>query len=405
MKKIIIVLSLFLSNSLTAQLKDTILGKVKSVREELFFLDKNRQNYKLFSIDGDYGHSGFISNKATKSRFYNNWYYSSVVHYLNYFQEFNENGKPTNEIWFYKDGDTVRQYQYVYNDKNKLIQEKENYVYDESYRVTNYSYNEYRNNLQSKLFYNSDNPEEYSYVYYIYDKKDFTRIIETNSFNDEGAIGGTTFVYDNHGRKIKKIKKDFTEYHYFDDGSSSYGLGTIAFDKISEEYFYSENDSLMEIWHYGNKQKNENQVELVAKTKIFYLKNGFLEKKISTTNQDTLTSFVEYKYDSKGRKTEELNVGKRFVKKSDDILFDLKKIKLNGVKIPNDEFIVRRKLKYEYDKDNNLIELKETETFEKTVTSTCKFEYVFDENKNWIEQTKYINGEKLYVWKRKIIYY
>jgi predicted metal-dependent phosphoesterase TrpH len=33
------------------------------------------------------------------------------------------------------------------------------------------------------------------------------------------------------------------------------------------------------------------------------------------------------------------------------------------------------------------------------------FEYKFDDKNNWIEQSKYINGKKLYVWKRKIIYY
>ena len=60
--------------------------------------------------------------------------------------------------------------------------------------------------------------------------------------------------------------------------------------------------------------------------------------------------------------------------------------------------------KYKYDK-NNLIELKETDTFGDIVTTTCKFEYVFDKNYNWIEQVKYINGEKLYVWKRQITYW
>ena len=33
------------------------------------------------------------------------------------------------------------------------------------------------------------------------------------------------------------------------------------------------------------------------------------------------------------------------------------------------------------------------------------FEYVFDDKKNWIEQTKSINGKKLYVWKREIKYF
>ena len=34
-----------------------------------------------------------------------------------------------------------------------------------------------------------------------------------------------------------------------------------------------------------------------------------------------------------------------------------------------------------------------------------RYHYVFDEKNNWIEQVKYINGVKLYVWKRKIVYW
>ena len=39
------------------------------------------------------------------------------------------------------------------------------------------------------------------------------------------------------------------------------------------------------------------------------------------------------------------------------------------------------------------------------VLDAIDFEYVFDDKKNWIEQTKSINGKKLYVWKREIKYF
>ena len=61
-------------------------------------------------------------------------------------------------------------------------------------------------------------------------------------------------------------------------------------------------------------------------------------------------------------------------------------------------------LKYKYDKEN-IVELIVTEIFDKPITTKCSFEYKFDDKNNWIEQSKYINGKKLYVWKRKIIYY
>ena len=78
MKTIIIVMFLlmlfFCAIISYGQQKDTIYGKVKSVREQLFFLDENNQNMKFFSSEGDYGHHGFISPEFTKNRFYSWWY-------------------------------------------------------------------------------------------------------------------------------------------------------------------------------------------------------------------------------------------------------------------------------------------------------------------------------------------
>lgn len=393
---------IFWINFSFSQLKDTLYGNVKSVREELTFLDKDRQNYRLFSVDGDYGHSGFSSNVYTKSRFYNNWYHSSFVHYLNYYKEFNEKGKATIEYWFYKNGDTVRSYNYKYNEKDKLIQVKE--IFDSDYfKVTNYSYNRYDGNLISELVYYSDTPEVYRYDYYVYDKES-KNLIEANNFNYEGHVGGLKFVYDEFGRKKKKISQDYWVYESHNDGSSSVFLGNVKRDKIKEEYFYDEKGNLQETWLYKNKPKDENQVELGSKKKYYYSNKGLLEYSIVTTAHDTLTSLIEYRYDNRGRKTEEIYINRKFIKDKSDILFDKKDIKINSIKFPKNNLIIQRKLSYKYDK-NNLIELKETDTFGDIVTTTCKFEYVFDEKNNWIEQVKYINGEKLYVWKRKIVYW
>lgn len=397
-------MTLFLSNDLFSQLKDTVYGKAKSVREELVFLDKDKQNYRLFDTDGDYGHMGFTDNKGTKNRFYSNWYNSAVVHYLNFYIEFNEKGNPENEIWFYKNGDTICNYKYLYNENDKLIQMKEIFSYDNSIGVTNYSYKENLNTLQSMLYYWSDDPESFRYDYYIYDKEDYFRLVETNSYNHEGGQGGTKYVYDIKGRKKKKLNLNFWVYEYHKDGSSSYFKDDVGRYQLSEEYFYDENDRLIEIHHYRNIDKNENEQELGSKTKNFYTTNGSFERIIITTELDTIRYFSENKYDKKGRKIESIFVHKCHEKNKNNLLYDKKNIKLDGIIIPKTELCVTTKLKYKYDQ-NNLIELTVTQTFGETFTATCKFEYVFDEKNNWIEQIKYVNGEKLYVWKRKIEYY
>lgn len=384
-------------------MKDTVFGKVKSVKEEIVFLDKNKQNYRIFNTDGDYGHSGFISNEATKDRFYSNWYHSSFVHYLNYYKEFNIKGKALNEIWYYKKGDTLSRYEYTYNEKDKLIQIKEFDGFDKNeFSVLNYTFDDYSNLLKSKLRYYSDEPNYYILEYFMYDKE--KRLIETNSINSDAIKSGFKFEYDYLGRKLKKIRKDYYEYNYFDDGSSSYGPVNYSNDKLSELYIYDDKNKLKEILHYYNIYKNENEVNLISKTKNYYNENGLLSRKITTNEKDTLNSLIEYKYDKRNRLIEENYIHKRFIENKEDMIFDKKNINIKEIKLPKFEFVVSRKLKYKYDKEN-IVELIVTEIFDKPITTKCSFEYKFDDKNNWIEQSKYINGKKLYVWKRKIIYY
>ncbi len=384
-----------------SQMKDTVFGKVKSVKEELVFLNKNKQNYRLFSSDGDYGHSGFINNVATKSRFYNNWYHTAFVHYLNYYKEFDEKGNATNEIWFFKDGDTLSRYEYKFNEEDKLEQVK-TYSFDDSFSVTNHSYNKYSGNLLSTIDYLSDDPESYRYTYYAYDRKKDNRLVEVNNFNDEGVSGGFKFVYDEQGRKIKKIYKDYWVHEYYNDSSSSSYLSYLGKDKLQEEYFYNQDGSLEEVWQYRNDPKDENQVELWRKTKNFHLKNGLIEYAIVTDLNDTIKSITKYKYDKKDRKIEMNSVYSIYDKLEKNIkIFDKTSIKLEGVYFAKNEYMVYKIVNYFYNNES-LVKLIYDERGKKV---ECKFEYTFDDKNNWTEQVKYINGEKLYVWKRKINYY
>jgi hypothetical protein len=405
MRRIVFVFNfIFLfTNTLFSQLKDTVYGKVMSVKEEIVFLDKNKQNYRIFNTDGDYGHSGFISNEATKDRFYSNWYHSSFVHYLNYYKEFNIKGKAINEIWYYKNGDTLSRYEYTYNKKDKLIQIKEFDRFDQNeFIVINYKFDDYSDLLKSKLRYYSNDPNYYSLEYFMYD--DDKRLIETNFINSDAIKSGDKFEYDDLGRKLKKIRKDYYKYNYFENGSSSYGPVNFSNDKLSELYIYDYKNQLVEILHYYNIPKNENEVYLNGKTKNYYDENGLLLRKITTNEKDTLNSLIEYKYDKRNRLIEENYIHQRFIENKEDIIFDKKIINIKEIKLPKFELIVGRRLKYKYDEEY-IIELIETNTFDKPITNKCSFEYKFDNKSNWIEQSKYINGKKLYVWKRKIIYH
>ncbi|WP_320814638.1 hypothetical protein [Flavobacterium sp.] len=379
-------------------MKDTVFGKVKSVKEELVFINEQKQNLKLFSTEGDYGHNGFSSNEYTKNRFYTWWYKTPYVHYLNYFKEFNVDGQSLKEIWYFKNGDTVCEYEYKYNENRNLIQTKRNWNI-ESYSVVNKSYN-YENKLKAQISFYSDDPEQFKYEYLIYD--DSLRIKEINSYNNDGAISGIKNIYDDNGRIKIKVDKNYWVTNYLNNSILSYGMTDYATDKTKEEYFYDKRGNVIEIFHYSKSPKNENENELSGKTKNFYLKNDLIEYVVKTNSSDTINSIYKYKYDKEGRVIEEMITYPHYLKsEKHTIILNKKNVKLVGVYFPEIDFKIARVENYVYD-EKNLIGLIYHEDNKKV---ECKFEYTFDDKNNWTEQVKYINGEKLYVWKRKINYY
>lgn len=352
-----------------SQQKDTISGKVKSVREQLHFLDKERQNMKLYSTEDEYGHGGFSNSDFTKNRFHSLWYYTPWVHYSNYYKEFNDIGKPTYEIWFYKDGDTVRTYKYRYNKQNNLIQTKSIYGLDD-YTCRNYTYDN-ENNVISSIYYVSDSPNIYSYTNYVRDS--LSNLIKIKSFDGYGGQDYWKYAYDKKNRKISKsIHKP---YIYFNDGTTIRAIrDSVGLNKICEEYFYDSHNNLVETQYYYCHSSNNLPSKFSHKVKNEY--NNKLLKKVIYIS-DTINSFKEYQYDNEQRKIKEAKTFTKFPENN-------------------------RSSKYFYDINGNI---KKLIYEEKNKPITVEFEYEFDRHNNWTKQIKFINREKLFVWTREIEYY
>ncbi len=124
---ILIILLLLLPFASFSQnrIKDTVYGNVKSVREKLYFLDSVHQTYKLFADEGDYGHHGFTSKKFTQERFNIFWYSMPIVHYMNYYREYDNSNRVTSETWYYKDNSLLTKYEFSYDERGNLAEEKE----------------------------------------------------------------------------------------------------------------------------------------------------------------------------------------------------------------------------------------------------------------------------------------
>jgi len=153
--KLLIIFLTLLKNISYSQPKDTIYGKIKSIREQLLFLDENRQNRKLFSTEGDYGHNGFLSEEYTKRRFNIWWYQTYSVHYINYYKEFDINNKLLKVIWYYKDQTILNSCENEYDKEGKLVNQKFN-----SYKFSNTT-NLYDKNNNLILSKNIDSDKKY----------------------------------------------------------------------------------------------------------------------------------------------------------------------------------------------------------------------------------------------------
>ena len=367
--RLTLLLLFFFSISFCQPPKDTIYGKVKSVREQLNFVDKEHQNLKLFPSEGDYGHYGFSDPKFTISRFHNLWYNTPWVHYSNYYKEFNENGKATLEIWFYKDGDTIETSEYNYDKEDKLVQVKEIYKIRHQF-FTNYTY-DHKNKLVSSIFYIPTNPNRYRYTYY--DRDSLSNLLEEKKFDENGQGSSYKYSYDNLNRVVSKSVHNPDVY--VNNGTTITSIrDDIGIDKLYEKYIYDDNSNIIETISY-NANSYDNLSSIYSGTIKNEYENGLLKKAIYIS--DSIDMVLDYKYDNRRKKVKET---------------------ITVVKDP--EF--NRSSEYVYDKAGNIVKLIYTENKKSVIV---KFEYEFDKQNNWTKQIKSLDGKKLFVWTREISYY
>ena len=389
----IIAFILFYNISLS-QPKDTIYGKIKSIREQLIFLDENRQNLKLFSTEGDYGHNRFLSEEYTKSRFNIWWYKTYWVHYINYYKEFNNNNRLLKVVWYYKDQSILSSCENKYDISGKIINQEFNSYklsktvnqYDENnnlilsknidsnknYSTTKRDFNK-KNQIIREEYFNSEYPKEKRITEYYYDLSG--NLIELKNFDEYGKNYGTKFEYDKKNRKTKII--NHSPFIWVKTKTGSHQKRTKnGNDQISTEFKYDEKNRIIETKSYNPNFNDGNIIEFSGKEVTIY-ENDLIKNIYFYDNKDSLTYYKTFEYDNLNRKTKDYSISPKYPDSNITLEYFY-----NETEYPT-------KLLY----------------LEKGITTQVDFEYVFDNNKNWIEQIKSVNGKKLYIWKRELEYF
>ena len=399
---LIVILFFFFSFSYGQQ-KDTIYGKVKSIREKVIFLDEKQQNYNPVGISGDYGHSGWNRKTGKNSQFNIWWYNTPLVHYINYYKKFDRNNNLIKEEWYFKNQNIVISYLNTYNERGDLILQnvtdnRNGYVINDYdyYSVLN-SYDKYRNlifsktsqsndsysisskkfdslnRIKSDFYYNSLYPKESRKSEYFYDING--NLVRVKKYIGENETYGKKYEYDSLNRRIKiffhspfiwvKTRKG-SKQERTEKGSNN----------LYQVFGYDEKNRIVETQTYNQNFYRKNLTVLSGiERKVF--KNNLLNKVMYYNENDSLIYYEKYEYDTKNRIT------KKIVTK------------------PNQNENIRL-LEYTYTNHELPIRLIYEESEKRT---EIDFVYEFDSKNNWIKQTKIVNGKKLYVWTRKIKYF
>ncbi len=356
------------------QQKDTIYGKVKSIREKVIFLTQ-RENPRLFEIDGDYGHSGFMGPESTISRFKNIWYSTNFCYYINYERRFDDNGLLIEDIWYDKKDSLENYYRYEYDKKDRLVRKIDS-IYDLVYIDTHY----YERDRHETIISQNSDLDFYNYRYKRYDENG--NLIRQKSIDEYGTIDEYIYKYNENNKLLHRIYKNPNSYRKVEERSWSWGvqdtIGHIYKDLVNK---YDESNMLIERKQYGLNSNGDHKGTKLGEHTIFKHKNDNLIQEIRGFSSDR-PYYTNYEYDKENRLTKKYY----FTEKESN---------------------TRRIEKYDY-KDDKIRFLEYTEedwTSKELRTYKIEFNYKYDDKGNWNEIVKKVDGKKLYKWIRQIEYY
>jgi hypothetical protein len=355
--------------------KDTIIGKVKRIREKVIFLTE-MQNPQLLYYN-DYGHSGFMGPESTMAIFYNTWYESQLCYYLNYERLFDQHGRIVKDNWFGKEDDFLKAFLYRYNEKGKIMTKIDSTEY--SLHTEIHYYEEYDEIVNETIL---SQDEDHDYFHHTFKKYKSGKLVRTKTIDEYGTINEFINGYNEKGKLSYRVRKSPDSWRKLETGGGSFGVQDstgVVYKNLKNEY--DANGNLVTSINFDLDDDNySNEVIEVSRTTNIY-ENNRLIKSTKKNKQGNSYSF-NYRYDKMGRLI---------------------------AKYCCSENVMDAKRSQNYVYTNNLItKLDYSEVgFEDEKLKKYKilYTYKFDNLGNWNEIVKSVDGIKRYKWTREIEYY
>ncbi|AZB01469.1 hypothetical protein EG359_18470 [Chryseobacterium joostei] len=382
--KAILLFFIFSSSFFYSQIiKDTVLGKPKSVKEFVIFLNESGP-FNFMKGDDEYGHATIMKPKNLRLSMKRSWFETDFCRYINNETYYDKNRNIIKETWYYKSGEIVEDYVYTYDDLNRLMLEKSKNKYSE--KTSRYFYNGKNKNVKFKEHYSKwkDEPVKRYFNNIENIKPLFITKYDTLS-NTDSIFAITNNIWKGVG-----------------DGSYTRSNDTIYHKKLNCVKFYDNKYRIVEekFFNYEDDLKNK-KIYLNGHLKYEYDSYGNIIKK---TNVDD-GKFYSYMMSDSGKIIKEEKKDS-FGKTSYTVYNYTKDQKLEReTSYYNDN--VSLDIRFEY-KDNYITKVFYLDKFgqqNKIEPTVITFKYVFDKKNNWTEIIKNVDGKDLYKWIRKIEYY
>ncbi|MRX41436.1 hypothetical protein GJU43_19290 [Flavobacterium sp. LC2016-23] len=351
---------------------DSLYGNVKRINEKVVFLTK-AENAQIINYD-DYGHSGFMGPEETISKFHNIWYSSQGCYYLNYERYFDKKRRVVKDIWYGKKDNFINSYKYKYDEKERLKSAIDSSKY--SVKTENHYYTD--DNDENIIVENLD-ANSFSHTY---KKIKDGKIILLKEYDKYGVIDEYRYQYNENRKLAYRVYKDPNSWRKVDEKTFSYGVYDsiiTPYKDIINEYDSKNRLTKQQRFNLYDDEKYQNPV--LTNETIYEYKNDNISS-ITKHYKEGNSNYSYYEWDNSNRLTKKYCCDQNISKA----------IMIEEYRYKNDKISV---LNYS------------EETFEKGKKKKyhITFLYKFDNQNNWIEIIKNVNGKNLYKWIRDIEYY
>jgi hypothetical protein len=428
MKKIGLIL-LVITTNLAAQ-QNRLVGKVKSVRDELINLNMKITKTQCDSFSNyissyDHYELGWAHTKVFDSIFNHEWKTNSTT-YRNFQTNYNPKGLKSEETMYNQNNVVHLKYEYRYNELDSLIYVKRSDS-EGNARIDQYSYQDglLLSHCSTGLF----NETQFSFKDSTSNSyNDKRQLIQVNNYENKKPLNSLTYIYNDKSQPKELFITEIPTLHPADEAPKEttrpkrawrYNEENELLEEIEFYQFIEVNNSITATDTIEAKdchgRINGVFVNTQLDNKILSVKNDLYKATWHSNNPDTIQ--IDYfDYDFKTR--ESFKVGMTVIQHNERNQETSRNISYNGNKqlyiteYDSQNRISKYKVdqgyaagieEYEYFYQNNLLTKVEIKGWNSVKTIT--FSYKFDAKGNWTEQTKSVDSKPLFVLKRNIEYY